>query len=112
MGLAAVALGVRHRATNDDIRCAAPRRRTLETLVIAGAVLASISKVTECSELRASMPTQRWKQVPVSCPRERCILFCMTRSRGLCRNVQEPVDPLAGEGRDRGRELGLADARS
>ena len=40
----------------------------------------SMSNVVEWRELMASIPTQRWKQVPVSWPRRRCIFPCITRS--------------------------------
>jgi hypothetical protein len=48
--------------------------------------------------LMASMPTQRWKQVPVRWPSSRCILTLFTRSSALwCRC--ENGDGVAAQGR-------------
>ena len=54
------------------------------------------------------MPTQRWKQVPVSCPSRRCILFCMTRSAALVAIWRKRLTRSPVSGRHRGREFGIA----
>ena len=55
----------------------------------------------------ASIPTQRWKQVPVSWPRRRCIFPWATRSAAFRVDVEEAVDRLAGQARLRRGQVGV-----